>query len=194
MPPRRRKKQKWGDQCDAKNALYAALVEGQIPLERPDTENGEPDETDEQLKEYFNVREEVAAYGEFDAFRRRLNDIRDSINKSIPRAEQDKIALAIFVKNNPKHQEAATGSHPEWEGSDAQKQLKKDMLEGKHKTMPPEKLHDSNTAYDLFPLKVFREHIYQESRTKKFLGQLKKRGKGGQKWKDFRTSNNDNST
>jgi len=114
MPPRRRKKQKWGDQCDAKNALCAALVEG--PLHRPDVENGEPDETVEQLTEHFNVRKEVAECGEFDAFKRWLNDIRDSINTSVPRAEADKEAFAIFIKNNPKHEEAANGSYPECSG------------------------------------------------------------------------------
>jgi len=109
----------------------------------------------------------------------RLNDIGDSINTSVPRAEADKEVFAIFIKNDPKHQEAVNGSYPEWEGSDAQKQLKKDMAVGKHKEMLPEQLHNSSRNYDLFPLKVFRDHICQETRTKKFLGQLKKRGKGG---------------
>ena len=44
---------------------------------------------------------------------------------------------------------------------------------------------EGRDAYLEFPLKVFRDHIYQELRTEKYLNYLKKKGKG-QPWKEFR--------
>ena len=77
------------------------------------------------------------------------------------------------------------GNYPEWEGSDAQKLLKKDMEDGRHETMQPMELWETRDTYLLFPLDVFRDHIYQEIRTNKYLKQCKADEKYGDKWKDF---------
>lgn len=47
--------------------------------------------------------------------------------------------------------------HPEWEGSDAQKQLKADMEAGLHEKLTPKELHEYPNCdmHLLFPLQVF---------------------------------------
>ena len=49
----------------------------------------------------------------------------------------------------------------------------------------PKDFHKSRPEYQLFPLKVFRDHIYQIIRTKKYVHQLKTTGKGAL-WKEYR--------
>ncbi len=87
---------------------------------------------------------------------------------------------------------AAKGNYPEWEGSEAQSWLKKDMKAGKHDTLQPMELWETRDAYQLFPLEVFRDHIYQEIRTGKFLNQLKNKPDTGYKWKEFRNKPENN--
>jgi hypothetical protein len=46
------------------------------------------------------------------------------------------------------------------------------MDEDKHKQMKPELLYNAcKEYYKNYPLKVFREHIYQEEKRRKFLAQ-----------------------
>lgn len=199
MPPKRRKRGEkppdafdhdadtdWGH-SDAKAALYAAIVEGEIPLKIPDAAQGEV-EDEETLWEFFCIRPEVHNYGGFDKhFKRRLNACREQVQAGRSRAEIDQEAFDIFVKNHPKHSEAANGDYPEWEGHEAQRLLKIDMAAGLHKVMAPSELWemDERSAYREFPLTVFRSHIYQEGRTEKFLKSLMAK-RQGDKWKEFR--------
>ena len=66
--------------------------------------------------------------------------------------------------------------YPKWQGSQAQKMLcidleyllQHDLLEMTNPNyVKPEKLWNSHEIYKEFPLKVFREHIYQTLRTVK---------------------------
>ena len=108
------------------------------------------------------------------------------IQKAEARAAEDQIAFDIFVKNHPKATICAKGNYPEQEGHAAQAKLRIDMDQGKHFTMEPHELHESRPEYLEFPLKVFREHIYQEQRTERYLKQLEASDKAGDKWKNFR--------
>lgn len=173
-------KKGWGH-SNAKAALYACVVDGTIPLD------AESDEDEEDLLGYFHSRPEIANYGGFKKhFKRRLNGVRDQVKVGKSRAAEDLEAFCIFRKNNAISEMTAHG-YPQWDGSDAQKALEKDMLAFKHLEMEPSDLQDSNPVYDLFPLKVFREHIYQVTRTKKYLKQLENSTKmQGEKWKEFR--------
>ena len=85
---------------DAKAALYAAIVDGDIPLALPK----DPDEEDDdKLWEYFNLRPEIYNYGGFDKyFRGRLNACRQQIEGHMSRAQEDQIAYEIFKKKTPK--------------------------------------------------------------------------------------------
>ena len=58
-----------------------------------------------------------------------------------------------------------------WEGSEAERLLRLDMDEGKHEAMAPRLLYAERREYREFPLHVFRGHIHQEKRTRKFLRQ-----------------------
>jgi hypothetical protein len=51
-----------------------------------------------------------------------------------------------------------------WHLSEAKPLLEKDMKDGFHKTMVPSALWESRIEYMKFDLKVFREHIYQETK------------------------------
>ncbi len=165
---------------NAKAALKAAIMEKEVPL-RP-VEN----EDEDDLYAYFHCRPEVANHGEFEKFKSRLNALRDQIRNEMSRAEEDEEAFLIYVKNHPKATTSAMGNYPEWEGHAAQKLLQADMAQGYHLTMEPKELWLSEDEYVLFPLKVFRDHIHQETRTKKFLNFLKESDKAGHKWKDYR--------
>ena len=59
---------------------------------------------------------------------------------------------------------------PRWEQSEAERLLRVDMNEDKHKTMRPNELYNSRTEYtNNYPLTVFRKHIDQEERRRKML-------------------------
>jgi hypothetical protein len=81
----------------------------------------------------------------------------------------DSAALAHDRRIHPKAANNHRGE-PRWEGSDAERLLRQDMDEGKHKTMKPQLLYNMrNEYYENYPLKIFREHIYQEEKRRKFL-------------------------
>ena len=143
---------------EAKKMLHADLVEGRIPLE--------DDGTMSDL-ETFEQRPEHVEHGHHH-FPARLKGLRKSAHDNEERAAIDQRAFDAFVKNNKKATHSEHG-YPEWEGSDAQRLLKRDMENDKHKTMDPIDLwHEADECQE-FPLKVFREHICQATRTKKFL-------------------------
>ena len=54
-----------------------------------------------------------------------------------------------------------------WDGSDAQRLLRRDIRKGRHLKMKPEYLHMTRTAYKDFDLATFRDHIYQELRAER---------------------------
>lgn len=174
----------WGS-SDARAALYAAITEGEIPLER-----GQTVEKEDLIWDFFCLRPEVYNYGEFERFRGRLNSLRAIIKAGKSRAEEDLIAYQQFIKNHPKSTMAANGDYPEWEGHKAQELLVQDMADGKHEEMTPMQLRQTRAEYREFPLDVFRSHIYQDIRTEKWLKYLKKARKGDA-WKEFIADNED---
>lgn len=200
MPPKKAKA-KWkqkdpydGDiskawqHSDAKAALYAAIMDGEVPLEP------RKNETEDDLWEYFCCRGEIHNYGGFkEHFKDRLAALREQITKAQKRAEEDTKAYEIFKKNHPKCTVSAKGNCPEWEGSEAQKQLLKDMESNLHNQYFPEQLWlddaPERQCCQLFPLQVFRDHICQNLRTKRHLKQLEgDPEKYGNKWKNFRNN------
>jgi len=105
-----------------------------------------------------------------------LKGLRKSAHDNEERAAIDQRAFDAFVKNNKKATHSEHG-YPEWEGSKAQEQLRKDMADNLHEVMLPLELWCLREEYDYYPLKVFRDHIYQETRTKKYYNYLKVKGK-----------------
>ncbi len=59
---------------------------------------------------------------------------------------------------------------PRWEGSEAQRLLRQDIDLGNHLDLMPRDLFMSEPDYyDNYPLEVFRKHIEQEVKLRKFL-------------------------
>lgn len=196
MPPKQRKKKtpKGWEHSDAKAELYAAIINGDVPLVSTNPEykrkrNGELSgvqkaESNDVLTGYFDSLPKVKAFGEFRLFEGRLTDLRAQIGSDLSPAQEDQVAFDKYVSLHPKALVAAKGGYPEWEGSEAQKSLKMDMENNAHEAMRPMALWETRAEYQLFPLQVFRDHIYQEIRTGKFVNQLKLTGKG-HKWKEL---------
>lgn len=94
----------------------------------------------------------------------------------LSRADTDEAAFLNYRKNNKIHSRNARG-YPEWDGSAAQRQLKEDIESNLHNIIEPIDLWYLREVYDPFPLKVFRDHIYQEIKTAKYLHSLEVMGK-----------------
>jgi hypothetical protein len=52
--------------------------------------------------------------------------------------------------------------------------LKCDINNGKHETLMPQALHNTQKEYKDYPLMVFRKHIYQEVAQRKAMAKNKK--------------------
>ena len=124
------------------------------------------------------------ALWDFDAFPCQLAGIRKIIKNRNARAEDDQAAFDKFVKNN----EISIFSHQgfiQWQGSDAQKLLKKDIKNGvlekytkdKYKHPKMEYWLSRPEFYDKFPLNVFHDKIQQEILTGKYWHTMKVKGK-----------------
>ena len=127
----------------------------------------------------FTSRPEYAEYG-YEKFCSRLSRLRVQVKREVKRSDDDLAAFNNFKANNIAHAVTAHG-YPEWEGSDAQKQLKKDIDDGYHDLLEPKELWLFREVYDDFPLVVFKDHIYQEVKTRKYLHTLEVKGKKNMK-------------
>jgi len=123
----------------------------------------------------FTSRPEYAEYG-YTQFGSRLSNLRKQVKRDLRRANEDRRRLENYLESHPPHSYTEHG-YPEWEGSKAQEQLRKDMADNLHEVMLPLELWCLREEYDYYPLKVFRDHIYQETRTKKYYNYLKVKGK-----------------
>ena len=113
---------------------------------------------------------------EFDsAFVRRLGTVRDDYVRKLARCEKDLQAYLAAKRNHPTPKYNSRGEL-QWHGSAAQKLLKEAIKNSEHVGIKPADLHKSREEYQVYLLKTFRDHIYQEQRLLKFhnwLGHLK---------------------
>ena len=100
-------------------------------------------------------------------FRLNYYNLRDSIKKNQAKADSDSAALAHDHDRRirPPAAETAKGC-PRWDGSDAQQLLMEDVDAGLTNSLKPSKLQQTRTAYKAFSLEKFRDHIYQEQRSR----------------------------
>ena len=114
------------------------------------------------------------------AFTRRLLSLRKLVEEGKQRADKDLDAFKAAKQNHPpparNHRD-----EPQWNGSEAQRLLKIDIANNLHRTHWPRHLYDSKPAYKEFSLDTFRDHIYQEVQTRKYLYTLKFRAQEKQK-------------
>merc|ERR1711862_1083953 len=99
----------------------------------------------------------------YERFRNNFSRLKKGIQKHMERAELDEsgylhdISIYTLAKNTPGY----------WDGSKAQKSLRKDIKKGRHEKMKPEILRLSRCEYQEFSLKTFRGHIHQELRSER---------------------------
>ncbi len=101
-------------------------------------------------------------------FRDRLRCLWKKITSCKNLTSFDVAALKHDRKTHPKK---ATNhrDEPQWEGLKAEQyHLKHDVEKGKQDTMKLEALYNSWIEYKDYPLLVFRKHIYQEDKRRKF--------------------------
>jgi hypothetical protein len=140
----------------AKSLLTEDLVNDTIPLS-----NDEMDAYDVYLS-----RVEFTEFA-FENFRSNLRTLRKKIGEKRLLALEEAEALEHDRNLFPLSEFDQRGQ-PRWEGSDAERLLKLDMDEGYHSILKPRELWGSRGEYQVFTRKVFRKHIYQEDRSRKF--------------------------
>lgn len=144
----------------AKRLLLQDLEDGTIPL----------DSAAMSAAEAYLRRKEYQLH-DFGQFRDRLHDLRKQIHGKKTRSMQEMEALEHdmrIVSNRARNEHGTI----RWEGTEAERLLRKDVEDGKDNTMPAQALWKSQDAYQIFTLDVFRGHIYQEHRRQTFRGWL----------------------
>lgn len=115
-----------------------------------------------------------------DTFASRLRLVKQDAIKKKKRAEVDHQNYDNFRKHFPIPSTNIRGE-PRWQGSEAERLLKEDieyilMLDDeteKKKMLEPKVFHKSRPQFLEYSLDVFRDHIYQEQRLRKFLNYIK---------------------
>ena len=97
----------------------------------------------------------------------RMRDLRAQFKADNGRAAADARALEHDRKLFPIKSHDSKGVE-RWEGSLAQRYLKKDLAENKHLSMAPSDFYQSRDEYGSFSVKTIRSHIYQEAKLLKW--------------------------
>lgn len=139
------------------------------------------------LKDIYMTRPELAEY-DYRLFSSRLSSIRSAIRNHNKRFQHDNLAYKNFIAN---HNVSLFSHHGyiEWQGSEAQDQLREDMAANNHLVFGPFNLWATNPVYYTnFPLDVFRDKIAQEERTGKYIFTLQEKRKKKKKiWSSLRS-------
>ena len=147
----------WGH-SNARQLLIDDILNGIIPL------------TNEEMMPSvaYRSRPEYAQYPESD-FPPRLKAVREICKARLNRSVVDTAAYHNDRRFDVRPAQAATGL-PRWEGSEAERFLKEDIENELHEQMLPRELFMTRSAYfEVFTLKVFRGHIAQEVKRRKFV-------------------------
>ena len=102
----------------------------------------------------------------------RLRSVRSQVKKAMTASQSDKIAYDHDQTLYPPPEVNHRGE-PRWNGSRAQEQLREDIDAGLHETMTPYDFWQSDEAYQDYTPKVFRKHVHQEIKTRKFYNSRK---------------------
>jgi hypothetical protein len=157
---------KW-KKSKAKEMLYTDIVEGRVPLE---------DDSNMPAAVIYSMHSEYADYDP-DKFAARLESLRQSVKGSTTRANEDLIAFETY-KSLHKVSLFSHLGYIEYQGSEAQRLLRKDIQEGRHISLGKKELYELRPEYFTeFPLNVFRDKLYQEIRTAKYVHTTRVKGK-----------------
>jgi hypothetical protein len=94
-------------------------------------------------------------------FKANLKSLIKSLSNKEERALFDAAAIAHDCLLYPRNALTVRG-YPFWDTSDAKVLLTSDIDEGRHLEMKPLDLWNTREEYKLFPLQVFRKHLYDE--------------------------------
>jgi hypothetical protein len=154
---------KW-KKSKARRLLYKDIVEGEVPPDATDADG----RSTMQLSDIYLMHEEFAEY-DYEKFSSRLSSLRKIIKDADNRAQADQEAFENFKNNHPVSLYSHKG-YIQWQGSEAQELLLQDMEEKLHETLGKKELYGSRREYyEEFSLSVFRDKIYQEQRTAKYI-------------------------
>jgi len=151
MPKKKANKPKpWG-KSDAKELLLQDIIAGDV--------------TDDMMpRVVYQMRPEYQVYKATN-FATNYRSLQRWVRVHKAKADADSDALAHDRRIHPPAARAFQG-YPRWGGSDAARLLKQDVEAGIADAMMPKSLHESRPEYLQFPLKVFRDHIHQEKRSR----------------------------
>jgi hypothetical protein len=145
-------------------------MDGLVPLKAKD------DEFLMDIHDIYSMRPETSLYS-YAKFSSRLSSLRKTIKDANTRAEDDEEAFENYKQNHAPSSFSHKG-YIQWQGSEAQELLLEDMEAGLHEQLEKKELWLSRKEYcENFPLRAFRDKIYQEIRTAKYLHTLKVKGK-----------------
>jgi hypothetical protein len=157
---------------EAKRLLYKEIMDGEVPLEAKD----DLGLSTMPLSEIYVMHPQYALYS-YDKFSSRLSSLRQTIKAANHRARDDEEAFQKYKQNHPPSEVANNGCI-QWQGSEARELLLEDMEEGLHTTLGKMELWGQRPEYyEYFPLAVFRDKIYQEIRTAKYIYTCQVKGK-----------------
>jgi hypothetical protein len=124
-------------------------------------------------QDVYLQRPEFAKF-KYENFRSNLCNLRKDIIAKKASAVSESASLAKYRRAHPKEALNHRGE-PRWDDSEAERLLRLDMDEGKHRTMKPSELRQTRHQYLAYPKTVFRGHIDQEERRRKYIVYLKKK-------------------
>jgi hypothetical protein len=162
----------------AKQLLYNAIKEGRVPLEAKDSNN----KSTMPLKDIYNLHPTEFSKYHYSKFSSRISSLRKTIKECNGRAVLDQEAFDNFIARHPVSQFSHKG-YIQWQGSDAQEKFNELMEKGKLPIgFDKEQVYSTyGVFFTNFTLPVFREKVYQELRTAKYLHTLEIRGKDARK-------------
>jgi hypothetical protein len=130
-----------------------------------------------KVEDIFQMHPEYKLYDREKFTSRLSTNLQKVYDKLMVRVEIDQEAFEKYHKN---HQPSLFShkDYPEWQGSEAQRLLKLDIVAGKHTRMSKTNLHELNIEYyKNFPLDAFCDKVYQEIRTGEYLHTCREMGK-----------------
>ena len=147
-------------------------MEGRVPKEATDSSG----KSTMKLEDIYLSRPEFSKY-KYSMFSSRLSSLRKTVKVTEHRAALDQAAFDNYIQN---HEPSLLTRHgySQWQGSEAQRLLKIDLKNKVHEIMTKKELHESREEYfENYPLNVFRDKVWQEIRTAKYLHTIKVKGK-----------------
>jgi hypothetical protein len=162
MPPANEVETQIWRNSTAQSILRGYLQSGEIPLDGS-----------MKPKEVWDVfcvpHPEFVGFVYKNKFANRLRYMRKQLVDKDGLADDDNAALVhdrlLFPAPTHNHR-----GEPRWPGSEAERFLKLDIDACKHEMMAPLQLHGTRAEYyENYPLAVFRKHIHQEVRLRKFI-------------------------